>query len=291
MAELPRRVVTSSMLDSGMPDIARWSSRVVVVLGQNPGLFTGPGTNTYIVGTGSKRLLLDTGQGVAAWLEFLDQALREDCQGATLERIVVTHAHPDHHGGVRDVFARYGELPLLKKPWPENDKGLPIESIDEGAVVSTEGATLRALWTPGHARDHLCFYLEEEKALFTGDVVLGAGTTVVPPDGDLGDYLASLERLSELDLNVIYPAHGPAIHTPHEKIREYIDHRALRDLQILDGIDAGVLSVKELVKRIYTDIPEYVHGAAGVSVHAHLRRFEKIGVLEQHDDQWTRVSS
>jgi ribonuclease/clavin/mitogillin len=289
MAELPRRVVTSSMLDASLPDVDRWSSRVVVVLGQNPGMFTGPGTNTYIVGTGSQRILLDTGQGVATWVDLLEGALTEYCDGASLERIVITHGHPDHHGGIPDVLARWGEMPILKKPWPGHDLDFPLQVIDDGAIVRTEGATLRALWTPGHARDHLCFYLEEDKAVFTGDVVLGAGTTVVPPDGDLGDYLESLERLLTLDLEVIYPAHGPAIHNPYEKIQDYIDHRKLRDLQILDGIDAGVVHVEDLVKRIYTDIPEFVHAAAGVSVSAHLRRFLKNGVLRHDDGGWKRA--
>src|SRR5690606_17311008 len=132
--------------------------------------------------------------------------------------------------GVEHVRARFGALPVLKRPWPGNDGQLEasVVAIDDGAVIETEGATLRAIHTPGHAEDHLCYWLEEERALFTGDVVLGAGTTVIPEHGgDLADYMASLRRLLALEPAVIYPAHGPAIRDAAKKIREYIAHREL----------------------------------------------------------------
>ena len=274
------------MLDIDMPATDRWSDNTAVVLGQNPGPFTGPGTNTYIVGTGAQRILLDTGQGVPAYIDLLAGALEERCDGAALERIVVTHAHPDHLGGIESVIERFGPLPVAKKPWPDEDRGLTLEVLDDGDVVATEGATLRAVWTPGHAQDHLCFYMEEGKTLFTGDVVLGAGTTVIPRNGDLGHYLDSLRRLLELDMEVIFPAHGPAIHEPHAKIQEYLDHRALRDEQISDGLAAGLELVADLVRRIYVDIPEFLYPAAGVSVEAHLRRMRELGTAEADGGRW-----
>lgn len=282
----PRRVVTSSMIGMQMPDVARWSPRVVVVLGQNPGPFTGPGTNTYIVGTGVGRILLDTGQGVDGYDDLVPQALAELCDGAALDRIVLTHAHPDHIGGVEAVRSRHGELPLWKMPLSSGDRGLAVQELRDGDLVEVEGATLEAIWTPGHARDHLCFLLREEKALFSGDMVLGAGTTVIPPDGDLGDYLDSLERLQALDIERIFPAHGPVIEDPHKKIAEYQSHRALRDEQILEGLRAGVSRTEDLVLRIYTDIPEFLHRAAGVSVESHLRRFVKLGQARRDGENW-----
>jgi len=282
----PARVVTSSMIGMNMPDMARWSERVVVVLGQNPGPFTGPGTNTYIVGTGKRRLLLDSGQGIEGYDDLLVRALAELCDGAELDRIVLTHAHPDHIGGVERVRARHGDLPLGKMPLPASDRGFEVRAIADGDIVETEGATLEAIWTPGHARDHLCFVLREEKVLFTGDMVLGAGTTVIPPDGDLGDYLDSLARLQALDIERIFPAHGPIIEDPHRKIAEYLAHRALRDEQILAGLAAGVTRTENLVLRIYTDIPEFLHRAAGVSVESHLRRFHKLGRVHRDGDHW-----
>jgi len=272
------------MIGMAMPDVARWSERVTVVLGQNPGPFTGPGTNTYIVGTGAQRLLLDTGQGIDRYGELLAGALAE-C-GASLDRIVLTHAHPDHIGGVEQVRARHGDLPLRKMPLPASDRGLAVEPLGDGDIVEVEGATLEAVWTPGHASDHLCFVLREEKVLFTGDMVLGAGTTVIPPDGDLGDYLDSLRRLLALDIDRIFPAHGPAIEEPKRKIEEYLAHRALRDEQILAGLRDGVRRTEDLVRRIYTDVPEFLHRAAGVSVESHLRRFAKQGRVAREGEDW-----
>lgn len=280
------RVVTSSMIGMAMPDHARWSDRVVVVLGQNPGPFTGPGTNTYIVGTGRRRLLLDTGQGIDSYDDLLAAALAEHGEGAELERIVLTHAHPDHIGGVENVRARHGAMPLAKMPLPASDRGFEVETLADGDIVEVEGATLEAFWTPGHARDHLCFLLREEKVLFTGDMVLGAGTTVIPPDGDLGDYLESLHRLQALDVERIFPAHGPVIEDPHRKIADYLAHRALRDEQILEGLTAGLSRTEDLVQRIYTDVPEFLHRAAGVSVESHLRRFVKLGRVRREGEDW-----
>jgi ribonuclease/clavin/mitogillin len=288
MGELPTRIVTDSMIGLDMPDVAAWSERVLVVLGQNPGPFTGPGTNTYLIGTGRRPLLLDTGQGVPQYVPLLEGAVHE--RGAEgLQAIVLTHGHADHMGGVESVRRRFGSLSVSKKPWDKLDGGLEVVAVDDGSEIRTEGATLRAIWTPGHAWDHLCWYLLEEKALFTGDVVLGAGTTVIPPDGDLGDYLASLRRLLELDVAVIYPAHGPAIHTPREKIEAYLAHRALRDQQILAGLRSGVHTTAALVKHMYTDVPEFLHAAAAMSVNAHLRKLERDGVVARSGDDWSVV--
>ena len=128
--------------------------------------------------------------------------------------------------------------------------------------------------------------LREEKALFSGDNVLGAGTTVIPPDGDLEDYLQSLRRLLALDIERIFPAHGPVIEKPKARIQEYLSHRALRDAQVMEGLQAGLTRTRDLVLRIYTDVPEYLHEAAGVSVEAHLRRFEKLGRVERDGADW-----
>ena len=276
MAE-PIRVVTDSMMGLKLPDYARLSPRVATVLGHNPGPFTGPGTNTYIVGTSNRPILLDTGVGVAKWAELLPIGLKELANADRPERIVVTHAHQDHIGGVKDVTRIFGQLEVLKKPWPvpgpDQAAGVPITAIDDNETVATEGATLRAVFTPGHAPDHICYLLEEEKALFTGDVILGAGTTVIPDEtGNLGHYMASLHRLLALDVETIYPAHGPVIRNAKQKIREYIGHRELRERQVLNALGAGPLEVPAIVKKIYVDVPEFLHAAAAQSVRSHLRK-------------------
>jgi ribonuclease/clavin/mitogillin len=288
----PARIVTDSMIGMKLPDYARHSPRVATVLGHNPGPFTGPGTNTYIVGASRRPLLLDTGQGVPIWADLLVDAMNELSHSRELDRIVVTHAHPDHDGGVGQARERFGDIPMLKMPWPGHDKVAAdsITVIGADSIVEGEGVTLRAIHTPGHAPDHLCYYLLEERALFTGDVVLGAGTTVIPDDtGDLGQYMDSLRLLLELDLETIYPAHGPVIRNPKEKIREYIAHRELRDRQIIETLAAGPLEVMSIVKKIYTDVPEYLHPAAARSVRSHLKKLGSEGRVTEHEQRW-RIS-
>lgn len=290
MAEA-RRVVTDSMRGLTLPDYARLTPLVATVLGQNPGPFTGPGTNTYLIGRGKRPLLLDTGQGVPLYVEMLDRAVRELCGGSELDRrIVLTHAHRDHIGGVAQVRERFGDLAVLKLPWPEQDKaaGVSPVPIGDGERIAADGATLRAVFTPGHAPDHLCYYLEEERAVFTGDVVLGAGTTVIPDDtGDLGQYMASLRRLLELDPARIYPAHGPVIERAPEKIREYIAHRELRERQVLEVLEEGPCQVVSIVKRIYVDVPETLHQAAANSMRSHLKKLRNEGrVVLEEGDYW-----
>jgi glyoxylase-like metal-dependent hydrolase (beta-lactamase superfamily II) len=268
------------MVGMKLPDIDVWSERVVVALGQNPGVFTGPGTNTYLIGTGPQRILLDTGEGRPEYLDVLERACER--AGITgLQEIVLTHGHPDHIGGVRAVRERFGKLRVSKFPWPETDAAyadLELVLLDDGAVARTEGATLRGVLTPGHAPDHLCFVLEEEHALFSGDNVLGVGTTVIPnQSGDLGQYLDSLARLLALAPRRIYPAHGPVIEDGVAKLREYIAHRHDRERQILAALEGGPKGVMEIVKVVYAAYPEALHAAAAQSTTQHLRKLEREG--------------
>jgi len=288
--EKPIRVVKDSMIGVKLPDYSRHSPIVASVLGKNPGPFTGPGTNTYLVGRGRRPLILDTGAGVNVYPDLLARGLKELCDSGELDKIVVTHAHGDHLGGVRQIRPRFGQdLEVLKMPWPGHDEiaAAPITPLADGDEVSADGATLRAVFTPGHAPDHLCYYLVQERAIFTGDVILGAGTTVIPDDtGDLGQYMASLRRLLELDPELIYPAHGPVIRNAREKIGEYIAHRELREQQVLDVLRGGPHQVMAIVKKIYIDVPEFLHQAAGSSVRSHLRKLRKEGAVVEEDNYW-----
>lgn len=274
-----------TMIGVSLPDVDVWSDRVVVALGQNPGIFTGPGTNTYLVGTGKRRILLDTGSGVAAYPDVLASAIeRAGCDG--IQEIVLTHGHIDHLGGVAQLRERFGALRVSKRPDPDDAAGLGFEPLDDGAVVRTEGATLRAVHTPGHATDHLCFVLEEEQAMFSGDNVLGVGTTVIPSHGgDLLDYMRSLERMLALAPHRIYPAHGPRIDDGVAKVRDYIAHRGVRERQILDALASGDAPIATIVERVYVDVPKVLHAAAGHSVAAHLGKLEREGRARRRDER------
>ena len=266
------------LLGTKLPDVDVWSPRVIVALGQNPSLFTGPGTNTYLVGTGRERILLDTGQGIPAYLPVLAQALER--AGCAIQEIVLTHGHFDHIGGAAAVIERHGALRVSKRPHQKFDEPWPvaITPIGDGDVVRTEGATLRALHTPGHAEDHLCFALEEENSIFSGDNVLGVGTTVIPSEGgDLLDYMNSLERLRAEQPTTIYPAHGPVIRDGRAKIREYIDHRHQREREILDALRADLHAIPDIVARVYAAYPVALHAPARASVCSHLLKLEREG--------------
>ena len=256
------------------PTTATPSDLVGRVLGLNPGLMTGPGTNTYLVGRRDP-ILIDTGAGVPDYVPLLERYL--DDRGWTQpSRVLLTHRHRDHLGGVAQLRERFRGLRVSKMR--HRDAGLPepIDDLRDGEAVHGEGVTLVPVYTPGHASDHLCYYLPEERALFTGDVVLGGSTTVIPADdGDLLDYLASLRRLLGLDVQRIYPAHGPVIEDGPGRIREYIDHRMLRERQILDGLADKVETIPDLVKRIYVDVSPALHPVAALSVESHLKKLAR----------------
>ena len=260
------------------PRTAVLTPKVHRVLGLNPGPFTGPGTNTYIVGLdGDAPLLLDTGSGVPAWADLLKRHL-DEVHAPPLARAIMTHGHPDHTGGAPDFLRLFPRASLHKKSWPERDAAVKARfmPLEDGARVTGAGFTLRAIHTPGHAPDHLCFYLEEEKALFTGDVVLGVGTTVIPLDGgDLGQYLDTLRRLLTLDVQRIYPGHGPVIENGKAKIQQYLEHRLERERQILDELSGGPKTVMTMVRSIYRAYPENLYAAAAQSVESHLIKLER----------------
>jgi glyoxylase-like metal-dependent hydrolase (beta-lactamase superfamily II) len=265
---------------AALPETARLTPLVGRVLGLNPGLMTGPGTNTYLVGA-RRPLLIDTGAGVPGYAPLLTGFLRAEGE-AVVSRVLLTHRHVDHIGGVPDVRRAFPRVPVAKLLRRDTALPVPMEPLEDGAVIRGDGVTLRAVYTPGHASDHLCFYLEEERALFTGDLVLGGSTTVIPPDdGDLGDYLASLRRILALDVARIYPAHGPVLEPARPVIEAYLAHRAERDRQILAALDAGAERVGEIVARVYRDVAPALHPVARLSVLSHLQKFEREGQVRR----------
>lgn len=259
---------------ASFPETERLTERVRRLLGLNPGLMTGPGTNTYLVGE-RQPLLIDTGAGVAEYPSLLSGFVQAERLGK-ISRVLLSHRHRDHMGGVTDVRRLFPGVPVAKLIRNDPSLPVPMEPLEDDAVVAGEGVTLHALHTPGHASDHLCYYLAEEQALFTGDLILGGTTTVIPPDdGDLGEYLASLRRLLDLPIQRIYPGHGPVIEPARPTIEAYIAHRLERERQIVNALRAGAATIPAIVARVYAEVDPALHPAAQLSVQSHLIKLER----------------
>jgi glyoxylase-like metal-dependent hydrolase (beta-lactamase superfamily II) len=248
------------------------------ILAPNPGLMTGPGTNTYLVGI-DEIVVVDPGPDDEAHLDAI-----AGCGGDRVRWIVCTHTHPDHSPGAAGLRERTGAEVLAF----DSRDGLEVDGrLADGDVIEATEFVLRAVHTPGHASNHLCFLLEQERMLFSGDHIMDGSTVVIsPPDGDMGEYLASLERLRSLRprLRSIAPAHGHLIEDPQAKIAEYVEHRLEREAQVLGGLASrGTATAAELVADIYTEVPEVLHPMAARSVWAHLRKLAAEGRVRSDD--------
>lgn len=214
----------------------------------NPSPLTLDGTNTY----GAGRWVVDPGPDDEAHLDAVLAA-----SGGGIEGVVLTHSHIDHSEGAESLAARAGGVPVV----------LPAEGEEVGPF--------RALATPGHAPDHVCLLIAGSGTCFAGDTVLGEGSVFIAPgEGSLSAYLSSLRRLRELDLEVLCPGHGPYVWDPASKLDEYIAHRLERERLLVEALDGGARTEEQLLDHAWSDVPEHLRPAAGLTLRAHL---EKLG--------------
>jgi glyoxylase-like metal-dependent hydrolase (beta-lactamase superfamily II) len=275
----------------------RLSPLVHRVLAPNPSPFTFSGTQTYLVGD-TDLAVIDPGPAEEPHLA----ALLEAIAGRPVRAIMCTHTHRDHSPAARPLAQQTGAPIIGCAPLTLDDDGpradaafdpdyAPDRVLGDGEQVRGEGWTLTAIATPGHTSNHLCYAMEEEASLFSGDHVMGWSTTVVsPPDGDMRDYLASLERLIGRPDQIYYPAHGEPIAKPQRFVRHVLGHRKMREGQILRFLGRnGASLIPDMVAVMYVGLDPRLHGAAGRSVQAHLIDLERRGVVTHVDDRWTRV--
>lgn len=241
--------------------------RVVRILAPNPGVFTGPGTNTYLLVSEDEGLIVDPGPVIQAHREAIEAEL-VDLQP---RGVLVTHTHPDHAPLANPLGSGLG-VPVYG--YEAGSSFDPDRTLRDGERIPVGTEELKVLHTPGHSGDHLCFSVGE--ALFSGDHIMGGSTVVVE---DMTSYLQSLDRLSQESLAVIYPGHGDEMADAQAVIRSYIEHRLTREQQVLTAVRSGASTVPAIVSQVYADIEESLHPLAAISVRAHLQKLASEGLV------------
>lgn len=269
--------------------IAQLAPGVRRLVAPNPGPLTGPGTNTYLIGT-REVVVLDPGPALPAHTA----AIRAAIGAARVVAIALTHTHADHSAGV-PALRRHHPAPVLGR-LPRDLAhhalgGLASHTIDDGGGVDSDAGRLVAVATPGHASNHLCWHQPDLRWLYTGDHILGTTSPVIlPPDGDMTEYLEALARLRQLDLAHLLPGHGPALAGPRQAIDALVQHRLAREARVLAALPAAAAAtLDELLPVAYADVAPALHGWARRTLEAHLLRLVQLGKVRRDADRWMRA--
>jgi glyoxylase-like metal-dependent hydrolase (beta-lactamase superfamily II) len=246
------------------------------VVAPNPGPYTGPGTNTWIVDGGPVVVVIDPGPDDDRHLAALNKRLA----GRTVGVVLVTHSHPDH-------------LPLAERfAAPHHASVRRHPELDDGDIVRAGTVNLTALFTPGHSADHLCFLLAEDGAVFTGDLILGQGSSMVTyPEGDVAAYLRSLDRLAALEPRILFPGHWDPVTDAMAKIDEYRRHRLEREAQVLAEVRKEPGTAAELTRRVYGPMDDRLLVAAEMTLRAHMRKLVDDGAVREVGERYEPVGT
>ena len=266
------------------------------LLAPNPGPFTFHGTGVYIVGAGKSVAVIDPGPDLPEHIEALMRAL----DGRNVSHILITHTHKDHSPAAQPLAQWSGAPTYGFGPHAETtdvEEGgdrlfVPDVRVTDGDWILGEKFTIAALHTPGHTANHICYSLEEEKALFTGDHVMGWSTSVIaPPDGNMGDYLRSLEKLIARDDAVLYPTHGSSIPDPEHFLHAYLMHRRMREAQIAASLARGTDMIAAIVAKLYVGLQPVLIRAAALTVQAHLEHMIEEGKVVRDGERYRLITS
>lgn len=254
----------------------------------NPGYMTLQGTNQYVVGKDNV-VVIDVALGTDVNMNGILEEV-EALGAKKIEKILLTHIHRDHCGGALALKKRSGAKIGLFRSRAGYLGGEDFH-FGDGDKIPFDGGELRVVHTPGHESGHCCFYESRDQVLFTGDHILGQGTTVIPPpDGDMAQYIQSLEKLLEFKISLLLPGHGPILGDPKGKIKEYIDHRMMRERQVLDSLRQGRHTIGSITEAIYVGVPAPLLRVAELSVQAHLIKLVREGRVKSEDGRYLLVS-
>tara|TARA_R110001599_G_scaffold103352_5_gene262901 strand:- start:15522 stop:16358 length:837 start_codon:yes stop_codon:yes gene_type:complete len=278
-------MMQAGVLETILPGVHR-------LVAPNPSVMTGPGTNTYLLGNKSITVL-DPGPDIPEHIDAIVAAIQR--LGAEIERVVTTHTHPDHSPGAAELQLRFPGVPVIgasiANDGYQDPRFAPTAGLDHDDCFDVDGSVLRAIYTPGHVGNHYCFIHEASGAVFTGDHIMqGSTVVIIPPAGDMADYVASLKLLLDYPMRYLAPGHGSLITTPHAEIEGLVAHRLGREAKVLAAFnEVASGDLDDLVLVAYRDVDPSIHPIAKLSLWAHLLKLEKESRAVQNDGQWELI--